>query len=222
MRRDVEQRTNHASVVAGVHVDLRSRELDFLQGLLHLRVHFAHQLVEVRHLLSVVYGGRRSRLVEVLHAIYPSRDFLWLFIGAFDAINIHGSRSHHIFALDVLQLKHRFVFAIESRLVELNDTQVFLLAVWFWHLQECINLAHSWHIVGNEGLQFGVKIDFLGFITLDIFKELLHIAGYLQIRVVIWVVGSWNNFIVVIVFIVAAFLLTAHVFGCLAYCLASS
>lgn len=108
--RDVHHRTDKACIVCGVHIDFGARERDVLEGLFHILGPFLHQVVDVRHLFSVVDCGRRTSLVKVLHAVDPARDLLWFLISVLDGFDIHRGRAYDVSLLDVSQLNNCLIF----------------------------------------------------------------------------------------------------------------
>jgi len=167
-----------------------------------LRVQLAHQLVEIRHLLAVVDSGWWSRLVEILHAIYPPVDLLAFLVCSFNAVHLHGHRSHHILGLHVLEFQHCLVLAVQSWLIQHIDSEVFLLSRRLWHLEERVDFSNCRHVVGNEWLELGLEVNLLGLISLDVLEQVLDILGYLQVGIISWVVGPWDFLLVLVVIII--------------------
>lgn len=60
--------------------------------------------------------------MQILDTTYPARYFFLFLVGALDRVDVEGSASHHIFALDVLELKHGLVLAVESGFIQLVYT----------------------------------------------------------------------------------------------------
>lgn len=139
---DVHHRANQARIVCGVHIDLGPWEGDVLEGLLHILGPFLHQVVDVRHLFSVVDRGGGTGLVEVLHAVDPPRDLLGLLISVLDGFDIHRGSAHDVSLLDVSQLNNCLIFWVQGGLIEHSDTQVFLGAVRLWHLEEGVHFTN--------------------------------------------------------------------------------
>ena len=64
---------------------------------------------------------------------------------------------------------------VQSWLIKHSYTKVFLIAIWFWHLEECINLSNSRDIVWNERFYLCLKVNFLWFVPVYVLKDLLNI-----------------------------------------------
>lgn len=152
VHRNVKHWKDDTCITVGVHIYIRPRELHFFQSLLHFGIHLGHQLVEVWHLLRVVYRWRRSSLVQILHAIDPPRYVFRSLIRILYRLYAHGCSAHNVFTLDVLQLQNCFVLAVQGRLIQLSYTEVFLLPVRLRHLQAGVHLSHCWHVVWHERL----------------------------------------------------------------------
>ena len=60
--------------------------------------------------------------MQILDTTYPARYFFLFLVGAFDRVDIEGSATNHILALNVLELKHGLVLAVESWLIKLIYT----------------------------------------------------------------------------------------------------
>ena len=64
---------------------------------------------------------------------------------------------------------------IQSWLIKHSYTKVFLSVIWFWHLEECINLSNSRDIVWNERFYLRLNINFLWLVPVFVLKDLLNI-----------------------------------------------
>lgn len=133
MHRDIRKRADQSGIVLDMHVDLWTRELYLLKGCLHLRVPLLHKSVDVRHILCIIYCRRRTRLMKVIHAVNPARHFLRFFISVFNRVDVNWRCSDNVLTLYVLQLKHCFVFVVQSRFVQYRNTQILLGSIGFWH-----------------------------------------------------------------------------------------
>ena len=111
--------------------------------------------------------------------------------------------------MNILELEHSLVLTIKCGLVKLVDTQVFLLAIWLWHLEEGINFANSWYVIWNERLKFCIQVYLLWLVSLNVLKEIFHIVLNLQIRVISRVVSTWNLFIIICIVLLVVFILQA-------------
>ena len=60
--------------------------------------------------------------MQILDTTYPARYFFLFLVGTFDRVDVEWSASHYILALNVLELKHGLVFAVESWLIKLVYT----------------------------------------------------------------------------------------------------
>lgn len=125
-----------------MHVDLRPREGDVLQCLLHLGRPLLHQVVDVGHLLGIVHCWWGTGLVQVLHTVDPARDLLGLLISMLNRLDIHGCCANDVTLLDVSQFNNGLIFRIQCWLVQYRDTKVFFGTVWLGHLQEGIDLTN--------------------------------------------------------------------------------
>lgn len=207
--RNVAHRKHKPCVVTHVHVDFGTREIDLLEGCLHLRLPLFHQCVEVGHIFRVVYCWGRPRLVQVLHCADPPWNFLWLLVRLLYRINVHRRRSDYIFTLDIFELQNGFIFVVEGRFVENCYTQVFLCSIGLWHLQKSVHLANCRNVVRYKWFDLSIKVNLLGFVPLNVFKQFFYLTAYWKISVLGWIVCSGNFFlIIIIVFIfLSAFLL---------------
>ena len=91
---------------------------------------------------------------------------------------------------------------VKTGLIEHGYTKILFLSIGFGHLEECIDFADGRDIVGNEWLNLGFKVNLLWFVTLNVFKHLLEILTHGQVRVLIGIVGTWNLFFILIIFII--------------------
>ena len=64
---------------------------------------------------------------------------------------------------------------VQSWLIKHSYTKVFLIAIWFRHLEECINLSNSRDIVWNERFYLCLKVNFLWLVPVYVLKDLLNI-----------------------------------------------
>lgn len=192
-----------------MHIYLRSWEWDFSERLLHIWIELLHECVDVWHLLRVVHSRCRSGLMQLLHTVDPSRDFLRLLISTFDGLDVHGwSRSLvHVSLLDILELDQFVVVAVQARLIKHSDTKVFLSAVRFRHFKEGVHLSHTRDVFRNERLQLSVKINLLRLVAENVLKEVLDVRAHLKVSVLLRVIGPWHCFLI-IVFVVILILLS--------------
>ena len=110
-----------------------------------------------------------------------------------------------------IQFQNGLVFVVERRLVQHGDTQIFLGTVWLWHLQEGVHLSHSWDVVRNERLEFGVKFNLLRLVSLDVLEHLLDFCADRQVSVLRRIVGAGDFLLVVAVVVVTlTWLLCLH------------
>ena len=172
--RYINHGTHKSRVISGVHVDLGTWERNVFESLFHLLGPLLHQIVYIWHLFSVVDSGRGPCLMQILHAIYPARDLLGFLVGVLNRFDVHRSCTHDIALLNVSQFNHCFIFWVQGGLVQNSNTQVFLGTIWLWHLQEGINFTHGRDVLRDKRLQFGVKVDLLRLVSLNILKELFH------------------------------------------------
>jgi hypothetical protein len=113
--------------------------------------------------------------VQILHTADPAADFARLLIRLIDRVDINWGSARNILALNVFQFQYGLVFVIQTWFVKDSDTQVFLLSIWLWHLQESINFTNSWDVVRNEWLDLGFQINFLGLVSLNVLKHFFEL-----------------------------------------------
>ncbi len=166
-------------VVLRMHINLRAWEWDILQGLLHLRSPFLHEIVNVRHLLRIIHSWRWSCLMQILDIVDPSWNFLRLFVCLINWLNIHRLWFLNVTFLNVSHFKHCLIVLIQSRFVKDGDTKVFFGTIRLRHFQESVHFSYTWNILRDERLHLCVKIYFLRLIPLNVFKELLDITSNL-------------------------------------------
>jgi hypothetical protein len=186
-----------------VHIDLSSWEAHLLEGLLELLRHFYHQLiVEIGHLLAIIYSWWRPSLMQILDAINPSGNLLWLFVRMLYRVHINRGCSNDILALHILELEHCLILAVECWLIKLSDTKILLSSIWLRHFEASIHFSNCWHIIGNEWLQFSIEVKLLWLVPLNILEQVFDILRHLQVGVLCWVVSSGNFFIIFTFFII--------------------
>ena len=95
-----------------MHINFRSWERNVPQSLLHLLGPLLHQIVDVWHLLGVVYGGRWASFMQVLHAVDPARNLLRLLIRVLYRFNVHWSGADDVSLLDVAELYDSLVLRV--------------------------------------------------------------------------------------------------------------
>jgi len=156
-----------------VHINFRPREVNIFECCFHLWLPLFHQRVVVWHVLAVIYSRWRTSAVQILHCSNPPCNLLRLLISLLNRVNVHGSCTNHIFALNIFQFKHRFVFVVKSWFIQHNHTKIFLSSIWFGHFQECINFTDSWDVVRNEGLKLGFQVNLLRLVAINVLKDVL-------------------------------------------------
>jgi len=113
--------------------------------------------------------------VQVLNAVNPPGNLLWLLVGRFDGVDVHGGCADNILALDVFKLEHSLVFVVKSRFVQHSNTQVFLGTVGLRHLHKGIDFADCGDVVRDERLDLGVQVDLLRLVAANILEDLSNL-----------------------------------------------
>uniref|UniRef100_A0A7S3IKG6 NAD-specific glutamate dehydrogenase n=1 Tax=Strombidium inclinatum TaxID=197538 RepID=A0A7S3IKG6_9SPIT len=199
MYRDIQHREDNTRVVASAHIDVLGGELEVSEGTLHLRRELLHELVKVGHLLGVIHGRSRPSLVQILDTRNPLGYFLGLLISCIDGGDFEGHVACRLNRLQILEGQLRFVFAVESRLVQLNHAQVFLGAVRLRHFEAAVHFSDGGDVVGDEGSHFSFQVYFLGLVSLNILEQVLHFTSDGQVGIITRVVGS-RNFLIILTF----------------------
>lgn len=77
--------------------------------------------------------------------------------------------------LNVLHFKDSGVCLVESRFINDSNAEIFLLAVWFWHLKERVDFANCGNVVRDERSKLRVKLNVLRFEARNVFKKFFDI-----------------------------------------------
>lgn len=203
MNWDIKHCQNNPSVIAWVHIDVSPWETEFLECLLKLCRHLDHQLIiEIGHLLAIIYSWWRPGLMKICNAIDPSRYLFWFLVGRLYCVHCYWGSSHDILALDILELENCFILTVECWFIKLSNTQVLFGSIWLGHFEASIHFSNSRHIVGNEWLQFSIEVQFLWLVPLNVLEKIFDILRHSEVGVLSWVVGAGNFLIIFAFFIV--------------------
>jgi len=67
------------------------------------------------------------------------------------------------------------------------------------HLQEGINFADSRNKVWDERPDFGVKVDLLRFVSVDVFKKFFYLRRNGQIYKLSGIIGTWYFALIIVI-----------------------
>ena len=80
-----------------------------------------------------------------------------------------------------VKVEHVRVALVGRGLVDDRVAEVVRLAVGSRDLDECVDVANAWYVVGYEGSQLEVELDILRLVALDVLEYVLDVATDRQV-----------------------------------------
>ena len=90
--------------------------------------------------------------MQILDAVNPPADLLWLLVSVLNALHIHWCCPYDVSLLDISKFDNCLVFVIKRWFIKHCDTKIFFGIVWLWHLHEGVHFSNAWYVVWDEWL----------------------------------------------------------------------
>lgn len=155
--------------------------------------------------------------MQLSNVIDPLFNLCRVLVGMFNRPNCDIPVLQFLTLRTQLQLKHRGVGLVARRLVQEAQAQTIFFPVWTRYLDEGIEFANGWDVLGNETLQWRLKLHFVRLKALNVLEQVAHFHRHVELLIVPSVVGSLN--VVVGLFHVAVFFFGPFFFALIAPCL---
>merc|ERR1719324_664912 len=120
---------------------------------LHLRRPLLHQRLEVWHGRRVVHRLRLLVAVHLANAADPVVNGLCVLLCILDLVQLRGLAARGLGNRAQVQVQHGRIRLRSTRLVKHKEAKALIDTVWSGDLEKGINVANSWNVFWNKGLE---------------------------------------------------------------------